>query len=137
MVTSTKAPKSSASASRKRKAVALVSPNEDAENPETFLVRSRGGAKNASQLLYNNSMSDVSPSSVSSSASTKSNGRPTVSFVEMIHEALEDSDSGMLSLQEIYEAVRERYPYYRSKESVGVWLFFCGLLYALTNTKKQ
>ena len=44
--------------------------------------------------------------------------RPLLSFVEMIHEALEASQTGMLSLQEIYEAVRKRYPYFRSKDTV-------------------
>ncbi len=52
------------------------------------------------------------------------NGRPLLSFVELIHEALENSETGMLSLQEIYESVKTKYPYFRTKDTVRLLLFF-------------
>ena len=46
------------------------------------------------------------------------NSRPLLSFVEIISEVLEESETGMLSLQEIYEAVRKKYPFFRTKDTV-------------------
>ncbi|KAI8926737.1 hypothetical protein BC831DRAFT_382348, partial [Entophlyctis helioformis] len=45
--------------------------------------------------------------------------RPELSYMELIVEAIEGSSSGMMSLQEIYEFIKARYPYYAHTQ--GTW----------------
>jgi len=42
--------------------------------------------------------------------------RPTLSYVELITEAICDSEDGLLSLQEIYDAIKRKYVYFRTAD---------------------
>jgi len=44
------------------------------------------------------------------------NTRPNLSYVELITESLAHSEDGLLSLQEIYESIKSRYPFFKSAD---------------------
>ena len=47
--------------------------------------------------------------------------RPNANYVILIHEAIKDSKSGEMNLQQIYHAIERRYPFYRFKVSTTGW----------------
>ncbi|KAL6721328.1 hypothetical protein ACLMJK_000431 [Lecanora helva] len=47
--------------------------------------------------------------------------KPTHSYVVLIHEALSNSNSGQMSLPQIYRAIERRYPYYKLGVSTLGW----------------
>ena len=48
-----------------------------------------------------------------------SEGKPEMTYVELISEALSNAPGGRLKKEEIYEAISSKYPYYKSENSKG------------------
>ena len=59
------------------------------------------------------------PSSLTPCEKSVKNLRPTLSYLELIVEAIKNSPYGMLSLQEIYDYIQDRYLYFRYTTSVS------------------
>ena len=48
-----------------------------------------------------------------------SEGKPEMTYAELISEALSNAPGGRLKKEEIYEAISSKYPYYKSENSKG------------------
>ena len=48
-----------------------------------------------------------------------SEGKPEMTYVQLISEALSNAPGGRLKIDEIYEAISSKYPYYKSENSKG------------------
>ena len=71
-------------------------------------------------LLYNQCKSSAEAEYMNNKKNfALSEGKPEMTYVELISEALSNAPGGRLKIDEIYETISSKYPYYKSENSKG------------------